>query len=63
MTDPRPYPFSDLTPEQMRLLIRAAHVERAQVIRSLFAALFHRQREAQVWPPKNVPALSLSTYC
>jgi hypothetical protein len=70
-TDPR-HPFSDLTPEQLQSLIRAAHRERARAIRSFFSALFgrrheptawpRRQREAQVWPPKNVPALSLTVY-
>jgi hypothetical protein len=62
MTCPNPYPFSDLTGEQVQDLIRAARKERAQVIRSFFAALFRRRREAQVWPPKNVPALSLTAY-
>jgi hypothetical protein len=72
MTPTGNYPFSDLTSEQVQTLIRAAHNERAKVIRSFLAALFHRQRkdplwpsrqrDAQVWPPKNVPALSLTAY-
>jgi hypothetical protein len=66
------HPFSDLTSEQVQRLIRAARIERAQAMRSFFAALFRwrrkdplwptRQRDAQVWPPKNVPALSLTVY-
>lgn len=62
MTSPNPYPFSDLTGEQVQDLMRAARKERARVIRNFFAALFRRRREAQVWPPKNVPALSLTAY-
>lgn len=62
MTPTGNYPFSDLTSEQVQKLIRAAHNERAEAIRRFFAALFRRQREAQVWPPKNVPALSLTVY-
>ena len=42
--------------------MRAARKERARAIGSFFAALFRRRREAQVWPPKNVPALSLTAY-
>jgi len=67
------HPFSDLTSEQVQRLIQAARMERAQAIRSVFAALFRRrrkdplwpsrQRDAQVWPPKNAPALSLTRYC
>lgn len=60
--NPYPYPFSDLTGEQVQALMRAARKERARVIRNFFAALFRRRREAQVWPPKNVPALSLTAY-
>ena len=62
MTSANAYPFSDLTREQVQELMRAARRERAQAIRNFFAALFHRRREAQVWPPKNVPALSLTAY-
>lgn len=62
MTTLQKYPFSDLSAEQVQLLIRTAHVERSQAIWSFFAALFRRQREAQVWPPRNVPALSLTPY-
>lgn len=56
------YPFSDLTGEQVQNLMRAARKERARVIGSFFAALFRRRREAQVWPLKNAPALSLTAY-
>ena len=72
MTKPRDYPFSDLTSEQVQRLIRTARYEQARAIRSFFAALFtqrratpawpRRQREAQVWPPKNVPAFSLTIH-
>lgn len=62
MTSPSRYPFSDLSSGQVQSLIRAAHKERAQAIGRFFAALFRRQREAQVWPPKNVPALSHTVY-
>ena len=56
------YPFSDLTTDQVQSLIRVARKERAQAVRGFFAMIFRRRREAQVWPPKNVPALSLTTY-
>ena len=69
MTSTSDYPFSNLTPEQVRKLVEAARMERARAVRSFFAGLFRRrskaqvwparQRDAQVWPPKNVPALSL----
>lgn len=72
MTPTRKYPFSDLTSEQVESIIQAARVERARAIRGFLAALFRsrrkdplwpsRQRDAQVWPPKNVPALSLTAY-
>ena len=63
MTTSTNYPFSDLTSDQVQRLIRAAHNERSQAIRTFFAALFRRRREAQAWPPKNVPALSHTVYC
>jgi hypothetical protein len=72
MKTPTPYPFSDLTSEQIQQLVNAARIERAKVIRGFFARLFRRrrkdpvwparQRDAQVWPPKNVAALSLTVY-
>ena len=62
MTSPNLYPFSDLTREQVQDLMRTARRERAQAIRNFFAALVRRRRETQVWPPKNVPALSLTAY-
>jgi hypothetical protein len=68
----RSYPFSDLTSDQVQGLIRAARNEQAREVRNFFATLFSwrratpawpsRQRETQVWPPKNVPALSLTVY-
>jgi hypothetical protein len=74
MTSNTSYPFSDLTPEQVRMLIRAARNERSNAIREFLAGMFvrphrskpwwpPRQREAQVWPPKNAPALSRAAYC
>ena len=72
MTTRGNYPFSDLTSEQVQRLIQAARIERAKAMRSFFAGLFRRpskdpvwparQRDAQVWPPNNVPALSLTVY-
>jgi hypothetical protein len=69
MTSTGDYPFSDLTPEQVQKLVQAARIERARAMRSFFAGLFTRrrkgpiwparQRDAQVWTPKHVPALSL----
>lgn len=66
------HPFSDLSPHEFRKLIRTAHAERKLAARRVFAGLFRwrprariwpaRQREAQVWPPKNVKALSLTVY-
>ena len=73
MSSASDYPFSNLTPEQVRKLVEAARVERARAVRSFFAGLFRRRgrkdpvwparrRETQVWPPKNVPALSPTVY-
>ena len=73
MTSPNHYPFSDLSPDQMRELMRVARRERNLAVWTLFSRLFRRlaqsptwprrQREAQVWPPKNVHALSLTAHC
>ena len=73
MTSPDRYPFSDLTPDQMRDLMRVARRERNLAVWHLLSGLFRRtgkrpiwpqrQREAQVWPPKNVHALSLTAHC
>jgi hypothetical protein len=57
-TAPR-YSFSDLSPDQVRLLMQAAHVERAQAIRSWFASLFHRRRKAGDWAHGEAPGLSV----
>ena len=59
------YPFSDLNPDQTKRLMLLASVERNRVIRGFFARIFggRRVRETQVWTPKNVPALSLTSYC
>lgn len=65
MTIPTPrYPFSDLDPDQIRRLVQAARMERNRAIRSFFSRIFggQRARETQVWPPKNMPALSLTSY-
>ena len=66
------YPFSDLTPQEMQSLKEIARRERLEALRAIFRALGGwgrkvapwppRAREAQVWPPKNVPALSLTSY-
>lgn len=65
MTGSPRYPFSDLTPTEVERLIAVARAERARAIGTLFARLFRvrRQREAQVWPAGNEPALSVRTYC
>jgi len=72
MTSTSDYPFSNLTPEQVRKLVEAARMERARAVRSFVAGLFRRgrkdpvwparRRETQVWPPKNAPALSLTVH-
>ena len=73
MTSPSRYPFSDLTPEQVRESDRAPRAtSETRAVRNFFAGFSagerkvpvwpRRQREAQVWPPKNVPALSLTVY-
>jgi hypothetical protein len=61
------YPFSDLTTAQVQELVEAARRERAEAIRRFFSRVFRRRRkgtfwperkrEAQVWPPKGIPAL------
>lgn len=66
------HPFSDLSPNDFHRLIRAARAERNLAVRQVFAALIRwrpkyriwpaRQRAAQIWPPKNVRALSLTVY-
>jgi hypothetical protein len=69
-TSPR-YPFSDLTSQEVQALIEVARQERARAIGAVFSTLFDlpralrlpaRRREAQVWPSKGVPALSLKAY-
>ena len=57
-TAPR-HSSSDLSPDQVRLLMQAAHLERAQAIRSLFASLFHRRRKAGDWTHGEAPGLSV----
>jgi hypothetical protein len=65
------YPFSDLTPEEVQALVAVAREERARTIRAVFSTFLTlprafrlppRQREAQAWPPKGVPALSLASH-
>jgi hypothetical protein len=65
MTGSPRYPFSDLSRTEVDQLIEAARSERSRALRGLLARLFHvnRKREAQVWTPKNVPALSLDAHC
>jgi hypothetical protein len=72
MTASPHYPFSDLTPEQLQRLLQAARHERAEVMRRFFGRLLRgwhhtlpwppRRREAQAWPAKSQPALSLTVY-
>jgi hypothetical protein len=40
-------PYTPPTPEEMRAYVRQAHMERAQVLRNLLAALFGRRSEAR----------------
>jgi hypothetical protein len=65
MTSSSRYPFADLPQAEIQRIIRSAKAEQASAIRSFVASLFRvrRGRETQVWPPNNVPALSLKTYC
>ena len=69
MDRPSGYAFSDLSPEDIDRLMREARREQQRAIRSFLARVFRmvfrgrRKREAQVWPPKTAPALSLNTYC
>ena len=66
-TEPH-YPFSDLTGAELQLIMQRARHEQAAAVRGFLAALAGRlrraltlpprQREAQVWPPNNLPALS-----
>ena len=65
MIDTPRYPFSDLTRDQVDRLMEVARVERSRAIGGFLAGLFRvrRQREAQVWPAGNEPALSVRTYC
>ncbi len=65
MTSSSQYPFADLPQAEVQRIIRSAKAEQASAIRSFLASLFRvqRGREAQVWPPSNVRALSLKTYC
>jgi hypothetical protein len=44
---------SDITPEQVRLLMQAARVERAQALRSMVLRLFRRRRETEAWPARG----------
>jgi len=44
---------SDITPEQVRLLMQAARVERAQALRSMVLRLFRRRRETETWPARS----------
>ena len=59
MTTPLQYPYPNLSPEQVRLLVQAARVERARAVRSLFASLFHRRRKAGDWAHGEAPVLSV----
>ncbi len=65
MTGSPTYPFADLSQGEVQRIIRSAKLEQARAIRRFLSGLLRvqRGREAQVWPPKNMPALSLNTYC
>ena len=41
-------PYTPPTPEEMQALVRQAHAERAQVLRSALAALFGRRSEPEI---------------
>lgn len=59
MSTPIQHPLSNLSPDQVRLLVEAARIERARAIRSLFASLFRRRRKAGDWVRGGAPALSV----
>jgi hypothetical protein len=40
-------PYTPPTPEEMQALVRKAHVERAQALRSAFAAVFGRHSKPE----------------
>ena len=42
MSSSRTYPFSDLSPAEIRLLMHAAKVEQARSVREFIRSLFHR---------------------
>jgi hypothetical protein len=44
------YPFSDLSPADLRRLVNAARAERAAFIQRVFRALFHSRAKRQSTP-------------
>jgi hypothetical protein len=54
---------SDITPEQVRLLMQAARVERAQALRSMVLRLFRRRRETEAWPARGAALGGVRSGC
>jgi|SoiMetStandDraft_2_1073263.scaffolds.fasta_scaffold891187_1 hypothetical protein len=57
MSTHHPYPYRHVTPEELQELVRRAHAERAEVIRSFFFALFRREPAAE--KTVNEPSLGV----
>ncbi len=51
-----PYPYEQVTPDDVDALIRRAHVERAQAVRDFILPLFRRKPAADAANPE--PSLS-----
>ena len=52
------YPYRDMTPDDVRALIRRAHAERSAAMRQLFADLLWRRRTAVERRTASEPALN-----
>lgn len=48
-------PYHGLTPEELHVIVRRAHAERAAVMRALFARLLEWRRHASDGPHPAVP--------
>ena len=52
------YPYRDMTPDEVRALIRRAHAERAAAMRQFFADLLWWQRKAVERRTASEPVLN-----
>jgi len=59
MSTNNPYPYLDVTQDQVDALIRRARMERAQVVRDLILPLFRRKPAAGQAKPE--PSLAAAT--